>query len=108
VDGNFETRWAATGEGVWCEIDLGEVTDISGVALGIYSGDTRRNIFKIQISENGADYVTVYDGMSTGLTGTEYEAYMFDKKARYIRYEGFQNDQNTWNSVLELAAIVKE
>lgn len=108
VDGNFESRWAATGEGVWCEIDLGAVTDISGVALGVYAGDTRRNIFKIQISENGADYVTVYDGMSTGLTGNEYEAYMFDKKARYIRYEGFKNDQNNWNSVLELGAIVKK
>lgn len=108
VDGNFETRWAATGEGVWCEIDLGEVVDISGVALGIYAGDTRKNIFKIHISENGADYVTVYEGMSTGLTGTDYEAYMFNKKARYIRYEGFKNNQNTWNSVLELAAIVKK
>lgn len=108
VDGDFETRWAATGEGVWCEIDLGEVVDISGVALGIYAGDTRKNIFKIHISENGADYVTVYEGMSTGLTGTDYEAYMFNKKARYIRYEGFKNDQNTWNSVLELAAIVKK
>ncbi|MBE7050950.1 MAG: DUF4962 domain-containing protein [Ruminococcaceae bacterium] len=108
VDGDFDTRWAATGEGVWCEIDLGQVTDISGVAVGIYSGDTRKNIFKIQISENGADYVTVYDGMSTGLTGTDYESYMFERKARYIRYEGFKNNQNTWNSVLELAAIVKK
>ena len=108
VDGNFDTRWAATGDGVWCEIDLGSVMDINGVALGIYSGDERQNIFRILISENGADYTAVYDGMSTGLTDTDYEAYMFNKKARYIRYEGFKNNKNTWNSVLELGAIVKK
>ena len=108
VDGNFDTRWAATGDGVWCEIDLGEVKDISGVALGIYEGNSRQNIFKLMISENGSDYVTVYDGMSTGLTATDYEAYMFDRKARYIRYEGYQSTAGSWNSVLELAAIVKE
>jgi len=108
VDANFDTRWAASGDGVWCEIDLGEVTNISGVALGIYDGAKRQNIFRILVSENGSDYVTVYDGMSTGRTSDDYESYMFDRKVRYIRYEGYQSTAGVWNSVLELAAIVKK
>lgn len=107
TDGDFATRWAAAGEGVWCEIDLGEVTDISGVAVGIYDGAKRQNNFKIMISEDGALYKTVFDGKSTGQSANDYESYMFSSKARYIRYVGFGSSAGTWNSVLELGAIVK-
>ena len=108
VDGDFTTRWAASGDGVWAEVDLGKVTDISGIALGIYDGAGRQNIFKLMVSENGNDYTVVYDGMSSGTIADEYEAYMFDTKARFIRYEGYQSTAGEWNSVLELGAIVKK
>lgn len=108
TDGDFSTRWAATGDGVWCEIDLGEITDISGIAVGIYDGKARQNIFKLLISENGTDYRVIYDGKSSGTIADEYEAYMFDSKARFIRYEGYQSTAGEWNSVLELGAIVKK
>lgn len=108
ADGDFSTRWAASGDGVWCEVDLGEVTDISGVAVGIYDGTNRQNIFKLMVSENGTDYRVVYDGKSSGTIADEYEAYMFDTKARFIRYEGYQSTAGEWNSVLELGAIVKK
>lgn len=107
IDGDLTTRWAAEGYEVWAEIDLGEVKDISGVALCIYEGTSRRNIFRILVSEDGLKYTTVFDGMSSGMT-KEWDSLMFDTKARYIRYIGNQNDKNTWNSINEFATIVKE
>ena len=59
------------------------------------------------ISEDGALYKTEFDAKSTGLTANDYESYMFSAKARYIRYVGFGSSAGTWNSVLELGAIVK-
>ncbi len=108
VDGDFSTRWAASGDGVTCQIDLGEVLDIDGIAVSIYCGNERQNIFRLQTSENGVNFTEVYDGKSTGLSGDNYESYMFKARARYIRYVGFGSTEGEWSSVLELGAIVRK
>jgi hypothetical protein len=83
--------------------------EIDGVAVGIYDGLNRQNMYKIMISEDGMNYKVLFDGKSTGLSSDDYEAYMTGKqKARIIRYEGYQSTAGTWNSVLELGAIVKK
>lgn len=109
TDGNFSTRWAVEGSGAYVEVDLGEVMDIEGVAVGIYDGKNRQNMFQILISEDGMNYKLLFDGKSTGLSSDDYEAYMTGiKRARFIRYVGFMSSAGSWNSVLELGAIVKK
>ncbi|MBQ4629373.1 MAG: discoidin domain-containing protein [Clostridia bacterium] len=106
VDGNLETRWAAQGSGPWCQTDLGKVTDIEGVALAIYDGENRIANFELYISEDGEKWQKIYDGTSSGKTNG-YESYLINAKARYIRFVGFQSNVGSWNSVLELGALVK-
>jgi len=108
IDNDFSTRWAAQGYDEWCEVDLGKVYDVSGIALAVYEGNKRQNIFKFTVSEDGLNYYTIYDGRSSGKT-TEYDSFMFKpRKVRYIRYIGATCTTSDWNSVTELAAIVKE
>ena len=60
------------------------------------------------ISQDGINYYIIFDGRSSGKT-TEYDSFMFDtRKVRFIRYLGATCTSNDWNSVTELAAIVKE
>lgn len=108
IDNDFSTRWAVQGYDEWAEVDLGKVYDISGIALGVYEGNKRQNIFKFAVSEDGINYYIIFDGRSSGKT-TEYDSFMFDtRKVRFIRYLGATCTANDWNSVTELAAIVKE
>ena len=110
IDNDLSTRWAVEGYDQWAVIDLGRVYDLSGVALGVYEGSKRSNIFNLLVSEDGLVYYKVFDGLTSGLTSDNYESYIFPqtRKVRYIKYVGNQNNKNTWNSVTEIAGLVKE
>ncbi len=106
-DGDLSTRWSAEGE-QWIEWDLGSSKTISGISLAFMSGDQRCNVFKIDVSEDGVNYTTVYEGKTSGKT-LELEQYNFENVvwAKYVRYTGYGNENyegemiNPWNSVSE-------
>lgn len=107
IDGDINTRWSAEGE-PWIEWDLGTIKTINGVSLAFMSGDVRRNVFKIEVSEDGTNYTTVFDGKTSGKT-LELEKYDFDIVwARYVRYTGYGCENfegeliNPWNSITEV------
>ena len=105
IDGDFSTRCAVLGNGIWMEVDLGKVTEFDGVALGLFNGNTRFCYFDILYSEDGINFKRVFSGHSTGKT-TGYESLSIPGKARYIRYVGYGNSNDAsalWNSVTELA-----
>ncbi len=106
-DGKLNTRWSAEGE-QWLEWDLGSLKTVNGISLAFMSGETRSNVFKIDVSEDGINYTTVFEGKSSGKT-SDLEKYDFDVVwARYVRYTGFGNENsvgemiNPWNSVAEV------
>ncbi|CAM3643212.1 tandem-95 repeat protein [Marinicrinis lubricantis] len=100
LDRNMSTRWSAFGE-QWIQYDLGKVQDVSAVSMAWYSGNTRYSFFNIEVSEDGESWRRVYDGMSSGET-LEHELYPFAvTQARYIRINGFGNNQSLWNSIAE-------
>ncbi|MBQ4630835.1 MAG: discoidin domain-containing protein [Clostridia bacterium] len=103
IDGDFETRYAQDGAGVWFEIDLGEAMDISGVAVAFYTGHTRYQYYEIMYSEDGVNFTRVWEGSSLGTT-SEYESLAIPGRVRYIRLIGNKNSTSVWNSVSELRA----
>ena len=107
IDGNFSTRWSADTAGAYIEIDLGEVKDLSGVAVAFMDGSKRYSTYEILVSENNFDYDRIFSGKSTGVT-EEYEYLPAPVRARYIRLVGYGNTENEWNSVTELAAFTLE
>ena len=107
IDGDFVSRWTSDTKGAYIEIDLGQVYDLSGVALAFISGDKRNYIFDILVSEDKMNYKRIYSGQSTGKT-TEYEFIKLPVKARYVRYVGYQHTAGIWNSLSEFRPAVKE
>jgi len=100
-DNDFESYWTAEGNGHWLMCDLGKTTKVSAVSIASLLGDKRSIIFEIQVSNDGNNWSTVYSGQSSGKT-LEPEIFDFDDvEARYVRYVGYGNTSNAFNSITE-------
>ena len=103
VDNSLGTRWSAGGDGQWIRFDLGVWRDVSRVKVAVYNGNSRRNRFELEVSNDGLDWMDVFVGESSGTTTLE-ETYNFPVVgARYVRYLGHGNTVNAFNSVTEVS-----
>lgn len=105
VDDDYTTRWSGEGDGAWLQLDLGSTKTVTHVKVAVYKGDTRQNVFELQYWD-GSDWVTVFDGESSGDT-TGLETFDFDPvETSMIRYlgHGYVDDEGTgdWNSLTEV------
>ncbi|MCR2802684.1 polysaccharide lyase family 7 protein [Paenibacillus sp. SCIV0701] len=101
LDNNYTTRWSAQGNGQWIQYDLGQSASIERVKLAWHQGAQRQSTFNVQVSANGSSWNQVYAGTSSGTTAA-LEVYNFTTvTARYVRINGFGNNVNNWNSILE-------
>ncbi|GAO28085.1 glycoside hydrolase family 88 protein [Geofilum rubicundum] len=99
LDHSTDTRWSAFGMGEWLLFDLQEIRDVSAVDLAFFRGDTRYSSFSIEVSEDGSNFMEVYNGQSSGTT-IETESYAFPtQRARYVRITGYGNSESLWNSI---------
>jgi hypothetical protein len=102
VDGSLSTRWSGNGDGAWLQLDLGAMHTVGYVRVASYSGNTRSNIFDVQVAVTSGAWTTVWSGQSSGTT-TALETFDFpDAAARWVRYLGHGNTVNGWNSVNEI------
>lgn len=104
VDGDVNTKWAASGY-AWLLMDFGSNVPINTVALSFMKGSERKYKFAIEVSEDGKKFRRIYDGETSGTTN-ELESFGFDTmNARYLRFVGFGNSYNDWNSLNEIAVL---
>ncbi len=104
-----ESRWSASGEGAWVELDFGEVLPVDAVGVSVWQGSARTYQFDIAVSEDGVNYETVLEGAQTANQEGVIEVFDLPAtvRARYIRYIGYGNSVNKWNSITEFAALQK-
>jgi hypothetical protein len=83
-DGNLTSYWCAkdTGSGHWWEVDLGEVTEITGAKINF---TTKANyLYIINVSDDGENWRTAVN--CTGYTEEiKIKEDTFNEKARYVR-----------------------
>lgn len=101
LDKNLNTRWSAENK-QWAVFDLGETKTVSALGLSIYLGDERSQIFEVQVSEDGKNYTTVFDGSSSVMTTDMEYAKFSPAKARYVKFVGYGHTTGTWNSITEI------
>ena len=106
-DKNFISRWASDVEGAYITMDLGEVTDINGVTMAFYLGNSRNYKFELLVSEDNKDFTMVYQGYSQGGTDS-LETVKFDAKARYVKFVGYAHKTDIWNGLTEMSPFVIE
>ena len=92
--------WAAKGKGVGFGIVLTEPCRIAGVGIIWHQGDMRRATFCIETSVDGQTWSEAFEGESSGTTAA-LERYSFEpREARGVRFRGFGNTKNQWNSLV--------
>lgn len=102
LDSDFDTRWASQGE-QWIEYDLGKSGYLDSISVAFYQGSSRMYNFKIEISADGENYKTVFDGTSSGLSD-EFEKYEFDKiEAKYVKISCRGSNASNWNNISEVS-----
>src|SRR3954447_2860415 len=69
LDNDLSTRWSAEGDGVWIRYDLGSAKTIGSVSIAWHKGDTRKDTFDVQLSDDGSSWTTALARKtSTGTT----------------------------------------
>ncbi|MBP3361482.1 MAG: discoidin domain-containing protein [Clostridia bacterium] len=106
-DNNLSTRYAVEGSGEWVELDLGSSVSFDSIALAIYYGDSRKNFYEIEVSDDGENYRNIFKGETSGTTADIEVVDIPDTTARYIRYVTQGSTAGTWNSVTEFGALKK-
>ncbi len=107
-DEDLATRWSARGDdgSQWIQYDFGSNQSLSGVNIAFFKGDVRNTHFQIESSTDAQTWTTQLDSSSSG-GSLQHEEFSFndDINARYIRYVGFGNSSNEWNSITDIEFI---
>lgn len=88
LDDNMTTRWTCMALEEYAIFDLGAVKKIDAAALAFWKGDQRSYSYEIQLSEDGVNFRTVYNGASKiQSSDTDYNIVdISGSNARYIKY----------------------
>ena len=102
VDGSLATRWSASGDGQWLQLDLGAPKLVGYVKIAFYNGNLRRTTFDLQCGNDGV-WSNLRTGVMSSGTTTALETFdLPDTSCRLVRYLGHGNTVNSWNSLTEV------
>ncbi|WBB59582.1 polysaccharide lyase family 7 protein [Streptomyces sp. WMMC500] len=102
LDDDLSTRWSGEGDGVWIRYDLGSVQTVGSTSIAWHQGDTRKNTFDVELSDDGQEWTPVLSGKESSGTSLQPQNYDFaDASARYVRIVGHGNTSNDWTSITE-------
>lgn len=102
LDGDLSTRWSADGLGEWIRYDFESFRSLASLQAAFFRGDERMTFFKIQASNDAANWAPLHSAVALGNT-LDLESFSFPQtNTRYIRLVGQGNSWNNWNSFTEI------
>ncbi len=110
IDGNLdpESRWSSQSEGAEKSLllNLGAVQTVKALSIAWHKGDSCKADFSISASTNGTDYQPVVAKRQSSGGTLELDPVELEKtEAQFIRIDAFGNEDNDWNSIVEVAAF---
>lgn len=106
IDEDFGTRWSAEGKlGQWVMLELDDIYPIEKVGVSWMNGDVRATTYKIEVSVDGINWTTIFNGVSSGTTTKCEYTNANGAMAKFVRCTGYGNSLNEWNSVTELEVL---
>lgn len=102
LDNNLDTRWSSLGDNEWIDYSLGSVKTITAVNIAWFKGNQRTSSFTLSARSNSGNWIEVFSGSASGSTLALESIDITDIQADTLRYTGFGNSSNNWNSVTEL------
>lgn len=109
LDGDLSTRWSANGSGQWVQLNLCEEAVVNAVDVAFFKGDSRSSTFDIETSTDGSSWSEVITNQESASNTVDEQTFTFTEvNAKYVRYVGYGNSSNTWNSLTEFSATACE
>ncbi len=106
IDDDLGTRWSGQGDGEWVQLALDDSYTLTGILLAFYQGDERTADFEIEVSADGSNWTPVLSGTSNGAS-LQLQQFIFSAAdVSFVRFVGYGNSVNDWNSVTEIALCV--
>lgn len=107
LDEDYNSRWSANGNEEWLQLGLGSLQTIETLNIAFFKGSSRTSTFDILVSANGENWSTALSDVTSSGESTELEIFDLDGvEAQYIRYVGYGNSSNSWNSVTEMNVTI--
>ena len=85
IDDDMGSKWAGKLDGELV-FDLGEEKELGFIVFAFMSGNTRKQSFILQLSNEGTSYTTVFEGESSGTKDANEAFDLGGKTARYIKF----------------------
>lgn len=101
IDGVYATKWAAEmdGEIVW---DLGVEKELGCISLSFANGASRKQIFRLLVSNDGKSWNEVFNGESSGKKEEDEIFSLKNSTARYVKFINKGNSAgSSWVSLTE-------
>ncbi len=98
IDGSLATRWASQGAASGT-LDLGAVKPVTNVKVAVWKPNERSTNYGIEVSADGKNYTTIFNGGSSGAT---YDSYDVNDSIRYVRINTNGTSAGDWASILEV------
>lgn len=109
IDGRLDTRWSALGSGQWLRLDLGSEQTLSNVKLAFFKGDARAYNFSIETSLDDRNWGTAITQTASSGKTIGLETFTLPNiSARYVRFTGYGNPTNNWNSLTEFSVTTAD
>lgn len=104
VDNDYSTEWSsAASDNQWVYVDLGSITNVSGVCLNW--GSHYASSYKIQVSNDALNWTDVYTN-NAGVGGID--RITVNATGRYIRMLGIHSGAGNGYSLLDLTVTASE
>lgn len=103
-DQDYSTRWAAKGK-QWIMYDFANTKMISSVNILWIQPEGRQYLFDLEFSLDGENWFGKMQLKSSGVN-SGFESFPIPGiTARYVRYFGYGNNVNDWNSIAEIEVL---
>jgi hypothetical protein len=104
LDGNLATRWSAQGSGQFITWEFARLQRVRSVSIAFYNGNLRTASFDLLTSADGTSWTQVLTSATSSGTTTALQTFAIpETSTRFVRYVGYGNSVNNWNSLTEVA-----
>lgn len=110
IDDNLETRWSAEGMAEWLRLDFDTSTTVEGIEIAFHLGNQRQYYFAMDLYITGRSVPMRTMFYTSSGTQAGFESFHFDEPLELdaIRWIGYRNSENAWNSISSIRPITTE
>jgi hypothetical protein len=101
-DDSLDTRWSSEGRDEWLLLEFAAPVTVDTIAIAWQQAGTRSAAYALELSEDNRTWTEVLREHSRPAQAAWDTRTFPARRARYARLRCFGNDQNAWNSILEL------